>query len=120
MKTVTLILRRTLSLADAKSELSEIKRMGAVPQKNSGRGRHDKGDAILDNKWMVDIKEYSKTFGISRDVWAKTCTDAYRAGGLEPLLKVVLGEGNNKIRLVVISESMFEEMKDSYLQEMGE
>lgn len=104
-------------MATAKSELSEIKRMGAVAQKNSGRGKHDKGDAILDKIWMVDVKEYAKTFGLSLDVWAKTCTDAFRAGGFEPMLKIVLGEGNKRVRLVVISETMFEDLKAAYLQD---
>jgi len=99
-------------MPDAKTELYEIKRMGAVAQKNSGRGKHDKGDAILDEKWMVDVKEYAKTFGISMEVWAKTCTDAFRAGGYEPMLKVVLGTGNNRVRLVVHTEDDFLAMKE--------
>lgn len=103
-------------MADAKSELAEIKRIGAVPQKNSGRGKHDKGDAILDNLFMVDIKEYGQSFGLSKSVWAKTCTDAHRAGGLEPLLNVVLGD-TQKVRLVVISQQMFMDMKEAYLRE---
>lgn len=107
-------------MADAKSELYELNRLGAVPQKNSGRGKHDKGDGILDDIWMVDVKEYAKSFGLSLGVWAKTCTDAFRAGSKEPLLKIVLGEENKRVRLVVISESMFQDMKAAYLREMGE
>lgn len=99
-------------MADAKSELNELKRIGAVPQKNSGRGKHDKGDGILDDTWMVDVKEYSKTFGLSKDVWAKTSTDAFRAGQKEPMLLVTLGEGNEVIRLVVHSMSDFLQMKE--------
>lgn len=104
-------------MADARSELYELKRLGAVPQKNSGRGKHDKGDGILDNTWMVDVKEYAKSFGLSMGVWAKTCTDAFRAGSKEPLLKIVLGEENKKVRLVVISETMFIDMKTVYLKD---
>lgn len=104
-------------MADKKSELSEIKKLGAKPQKNSGRGRHDKGDAILDDLFMVDIKEYESTFGLSKEVWAKTCTDAYRAGGYEPMLGLVLGSGNKVVRLAVISKEMFEAMKAAYLRE---
>lgn len=113
----TLALRRTLTLADAKSELAEIKRLGAVPQKNSGRGKHDKGDAVLDDIWMVDVKEYKESFGLSKSVWAKTCTDAHRAGGKEPMLSVTLGEGTTRVRLVVISQEMFLDMKTAYLQD---
>lgn len=106
-------------MADAKSELNELKRIGATPQKNSGRGKHDKGDGILDNIWLVDVKEYSKTFGLSQDVWAKTSTDAFRAGHKEPMLLVVLGEGNKVIRLVVHSMTDFLEMKEQ-IQDLKE
>lgn len=106
-------------MATAKTELNELSNYGAKPQKNSGRGRHDKGDGIVDDLFMIDIKEYEKTFGLSMDVWAKTCTDAYRSGGKEPMLGIVLGKGNNKVRLVVISKTMFEDMKAAYLREQG-
>lgn len=99
-------------MATAKTEAYELKRMGAVPQKNSGRGKHDKGDGILDDKWLVDVKEYEKTFGLSQDVWAKTSTDAFRAGQKEPMLLIVLGEGNKVIRLVVHSMEDFLHMRD--------
>jgi hypothetical protein len=99
-------------MADAKSELRELNKIGAFAQKNSGRGKHDKGDGVLDKTWMVDVKEYARSFGISLDVWAKTCTDAFRAGGYEPMLKVVLGTGANKVRLVIHTEQDFLQMKN--------
>lgn len=99
-------------MATAKSELNELSIYRAKPQKNSGRGRHDKGDGIIDDTWLIDIKEYEKSFGITQDVWAKTCTDAFRAGQKEPMLGVVLGSGNNKTRLVVISRTAFQELCD--------
>lgn len=101
------------------SEKSEIKRDGAFAQKNSGRGKHRKGDAILDGIFMVDYKEYERSFGISLDVWAKTCTDAYVAGNYEPLLKVILGKGGQKIRLVIMAESTFNDMKEVYINDQG-
>lgn len=99
-------------MATQKTENYELKRLGAVPQKNSGRGKHDKGDGVLDDTWMVDVKEYKEQFGLSQDVWAKTCTDAFRAGQKEPLLLIVLGEGNRSIRLVVHSMEDFLQMKN--------
>lgn len=86
------------------SEADEIKRDGAVPQKNSGRGKVNKGDAIIDAYWLVDYKEYPKGFTVNTAAWAKICTDAIRAGNYEPTLKIVLGEGTNKVRLFVLSE----------------
>ena len=86
------------------SEESEIKRFGGKAQKNSGRGKHDKGDAVLD-KFVVDVKEYGSTFGLSKNMWAKVCTDAIKQGK-RPALNVVLGPNDGKkIRMWVISES---------------
>jgi hypothetical protein len=90
------------------SEASEAKRDGARLQKNSGRGQYQKGDARVDI-FTVDYKEYSKSFGLSRDVWAKVCTDAMRNQQSEPALKVILGEGNTKIRLWVVAEHIMED-----------
>lgn len=104
-------------MADKKSELSELKRYGAKPQKNSGRGKHDKGDGVIDDLFMVDVKEYAQSYSISIDGWAKVCTDAFRSGGLEPLIGLTLGTGNKRVRLAVISKDMFDAMKAAYLRE---
>jgi hypothetical protein len=100
-------------LADAKSELSEIKRFGGTPQKNSGRGAVKKGDAILE-PFLVDVKEYAKSYSLSLDNWAKICTDAVQAGRYQPALNIVLGEGNNRARMWVVSEAMFLEMHEAW------
>lgn len=102
-------------MADAKSELSEIKRDGAVPQKNSGRGKHDKGDAVLE-PFLVDYKEYDQSFSVSRSNWAKLQSDAFKAGRREPAFKLVLGEegSTQKLRLWVISDAMFHELRETY------
>jgi hypothetical protein len=99
------------------TEKQEASRDNARLQKNSGRGKHDKGDAVLDDAFLIDYKEYSKSFSLTEQVWAKVCTDAFRAGGYEPLLKIVLGQGQNKIRLFVMSETLFHDMKDRYLDQ---
>ena len=85
------------------SEASEAKRDGARLQSNSGRGQYQKGDAKVDI-FTVDYKEYKQSFGLSRSVWAKVCTDAMRNGQSEPALKIILGEGNEKTRLWVVAE----------------
>ena len=99
------------------SEASEIKRDGARAQRNSGRGILEKGDAILE-PFLVDYKEYTESFSVSRKVWKKLCTDAFRAGQRIPALKIILGENNShdKIRLWVIGESMFNEMREAWLE----
>jgi len=82
------------------SEASEAKRMGARLHKNSGRGTK-KGDASWED-YVVDYKEFSKSFSLSKDVWAKVVTDALKADkSKSPLIVLVLGEGANKVRLAI-------------------
>lgn len=91
-------------MADKKSEAAEIKRFGGVAQPNSGRGKHKKGDAVL-HHFVVDVKEYAKSFGLSKAVWAKIGADAVKQAK-RPALNIVLGENDGrKIRMWVISES---------------
>jgi len=92
------------------SERREIERDGATPQKNSGRGRHQKGDAILGD-YLVDYKETGKGVTVNRTMWAKVCTDAMRHKK-EPVLKVVIGDGRSHLRLAVISWEEFEELRN--------
>lgn len=101
------------------SEQSEAKRDGAKLQKNSGRGQFQKGDATLDG-WCIDYKEYPKGISVNTDIWGKICTDAFKAGNLEPALKIVLGSGQQKTRLFVISETMFQLMNEAYQEKYGE
>lgn len=92
-------------MADKSTERAEIKRDGATPQPNSGRGKHKKGDATL-NKFLIDYKEYAESFSVSRSVWAKICTDAVTAGRYSPALKLVLGPNDgHKTRVWVISDA---------------
>lgn len=90
------------------SEKYEIDRDGGKSQANSGRGKHNKGDAIL-KPFLVDIKEYNQSFSVSRSVWAKLVLDTFKAGGggLLPALKIVLGQyGQPKLRLWVVEEGV--------------
>jgi len=91
------------------SERGEIKRDGATAQKNSGRGKIQKGDAIW-HGFVVDYKEFSGGFTVNRNVWSKICTDAFKSGYGKPLLKLVLGKDMHKTRLAVIEWSELEEL----------
>jgi hypothetical protein len=88
------------------SEKSESKRIGAKQHKNSGRNTH-KGDATWKN-FTVDFKECGKSFALNRDVWAKAVTDAIRNGN-DPMILLVLGEGNQKIRLAITEFEILEQ-----------
>lgn len=89
------------------SEKSEIKRDNAKGMKNSGRGSYQKGDAILDI-FTIDYKEYPKGFSVNQDNWAKICMDAMR-NRTAPLLKIILGSGNNRTRLGIVSWEVIED-----------
>jgi hypothetical protein len=91
------------------SERGEAKRIGAKLHKNSGRN-YTKGDATWEN-YVVDFKEYGKSFSISQDVWAKAVTDCMKVDrSKSPAIIVVLGEGNRKTRLAVIELSELERL----------
>jgi hypothetical protein len=93
------------------SERGELKKMGAKAQKNSGRGQFQKGDGIL-GSFVVDVKEYSKSYSISQDTWAKICTDALKhEKDKNPVIQLVLGNGS-VVRLAVVEWSLFEQMRE--------
>ena len=94
------------------SERGEAKRIGAKLHKNSGRNQK-KGDATWKN-YIVDIKEYSKSFSLSQDVWAKVVTDQMKVDKTKsPALIIILGEGNKRTRLAVIELSELERLMEN-------
>lgn len=101
-------------MATAKTERAEIKRDGGRAQKNSGRGTHDKADAVLE-PFCYDVKEYEKSYSVSLNSWSKICTDAFKSGRRVPALKLVLGTlGAGRVRLWVIGDDMFQEMLEAW------
>jgi len=100
------------------SEAEEIKRDRATPVKNSGRSMGvNKGDATLE-PFLIDYKEYTEGFTVSRSVWRKISTDAWTNRRREPALKLILGaediSDKSKIRVFVIGEHMFHEMLEAW------
>lgn len=93
------------------SERGELKRIGAKAHKNSGRGQYQKADGSLD-RYIVDVKEYSKSFSINRDIWAKIVTDTLKTDpNKSPALMIVLGD-TKKTRLAIIEWNEFEELRE--------
>ena len=93
------------------SERSELKRIGAKPHKNSGRGNIQKADGNLD-RYVVDIKEYGKSFSVTQEVWAKIVTDTLRSDKTKsPVIMLVLGQ-QQKVRLAIIEWNEFEELRE--------
>ena len=96
------------------SERSEAKRDGAKQQKNSGRGDYQKGDAIW-NGFVVDYKESGKSVLVSKEMWAKVCTDTFKVSrAYYPVLKLVIGQDNSKTRLAVIEWSLLEQLVEKW------
>jgi len=91
------------------TERSEIKRDNAKAQKNSGRGKYQKGDAKWYN-FVVDYKESKSSFNLNKSVWAKICTDTFKVDrDMHPLLKIIIGE-KDKTRLAVVEWSVLEDL----------
>jgi len=98
------------------SEASESKRDGSALQPNSGRGQTAKGDAVLE-PFLIDYKEYAASFAVSVSNWAKLSKDAIISGRREPAFKLVLGrEQDRKVRVWVVSDEMFHEMRNAWLE----
>lgn len=91
------------------SEKNESKRIGAKQHKNSGRNT-TKGDATWKN-FTVDFKEVGKSFTLNKDVWAKAVTDAIKNNN-DPMILVIIGEGNSKIRLAITEFALVEQILD--------
>ena len=92
-----------------KREKAEAKRMGAKLTKNSGRGKK-KGDGTWRN-FLVDWKFAKKSFALNKDVWSKVVTDTLKSDREKnPALIIVLGEGNQSVRLAIIEQEVLEEL----------
>lgn len=103
------------------SEQKEIARFGGKAQRNSGRGILEKGDATV-GPFLVDIKEYDESFSVSRTNWAKLQSDAFRAQQRQPMFWLALGDKDSKtkLRVVVLSVDMFEEMFEAWKEKYDE
>lgn len=102
-------------MADKKSEEYELDRLGAMPTKNSGRGKFQKGDGVLSYRGItvtVDVKEYKESFGLSRKMVAKLGADTRQNRTDYGIFFVVLGEEEPRQRMVVMTEQMFNDLTD--------
>lgn len=105
-------------MPDDKSEKYELSRIGAAPTKNSGRGKFHKGDGILsgdsgESVFTVDVKEYNKSYALSLASLAKISTDA-KQNQTQPMLQIVLGDEEPRVRWVAMTEAMFLELWEAY------
>lgn len=106
-------------MADKHTEKLELKRVGATPVKNSGRGMK-KGDGTL-GPFLVDVKEYENSFSVSRDNWAKLGSDSIQNGRRQPMFILVLGSGDKPpVRIWCVGESMGQEMLEAWEEKYGQ
>ena len=84
--------------------------MGATLHKNSGRGRVKKGDGSWKN-FILDWKFARKSFTLNKDVWSKVVTDTLKSDREKnPALIIVLGEGQDIVRLAIIEQEILEQL----------
>ena len=92
------------------SERGELKRINAKQHKNSGRGMV-KADGSNED-FVIDVKEYSKSYSVSEDSWAKIVSDTMSVDRKkDPAIMVVLGKGSKKVRLAIIEWEVFEQLR---------
>jgi hypothetical protein len=72
--------------------------------------------------FLIDYKEYTESFAVSRKNWAKLQSDAFRTGQSQPAFRLVLGskDNPNPLRLWVISDDMFNEMLEAWEKVYGD
>jgi hypothetical protein len=91
------------------TERGEASRINAKLHKNSGRN-NTKGDASW-NQYVLDFKEFTKSFSITQDVWAKVVTDTLKVDRKKsPAICLVL---DGKTRLAIIEWSEFERLVEN-------
>jgi len=89
------------------TERGEASRINAKLQKNSGRGRIQKGDATW-KSYVLDFKEFSRSFSITQSVWAKVVTDTLKVDRKRsPAICLIL---DGKTRLAIVEWSEFERL----------
>ncbi len=93
------------------SERGELRRIGAKQHKNSGRGMV-KADGSNED-FVIDVKEYSKSFSINQDNWSKIVMDTMSVDRKKsPAIMLVLGKGRQKVRLAIIEWEVFEQLRE--------
>ncbi len=91
------------------TERGEASRINARLHKNSGRN-YTKGDATW-NQYVLDFKEFTKSFSITQNVWAKVVTDTLKVDRQKsPAICLVL---DGKTRLAIIEWSEFERLVEN-------
>ena len=94
-----------------KQEQSLAQRVGGKTQAGSGNQWHSKGD-VIEKDFLTECKyTKNKSFRISVDLWEEISEKAFAMGGKTPAVEILLGEGQENLKLIVLSEDDYLELR---------
>lgn len=94
-----------------KQEETLAKRVGGKTQAGSGNQWHSKGD-VEDKKFLHECKYTKhKSFSVSVKLWEEIEEKAFAMGGKTPAIEILLGEGQENLKLIVLSEDDYLELR---------
>lgn len=87
-----------------KQEKTLAQRVGGKTQVGSGNQWHSKGD-VEDKEFLHECKYTKhKSFKVSIDLWKEIDEKAFAMGGKSPAIEILLGEGKENLKLIILSE----------------
>lgn len=94
-----------------KQERELAKRVGGKTQAGSGNQWHSRGD-VEDKDFLIECKYTKhKSFRVSVDLWEEITEKAFAMGGKTPAIEILLGEGQENLKLIVLSEDDYLELR---------
>lgn len=94
-----------------KQERELAKRVGGKTQAGSGNQWHSRGD-VEDKDFLIECKYTKhKSFRVSVDLWEEITEKAFTMGGKTPAIEILLGEGQENLKLIVLSEDDYLELR---------
>lgn len=86
-----------------KQEKTLAQLVGGKTQAGSGNQWHSKGD-VIDKEFLHECKyTQKKSFSVSIKLWEEIDQKAFEMGGRTPAMEILLGEGQENLKLIVLS-----------------
>lgn len=87
-----------------KQEKTLAQLVGGSTQAGSGNQWHSKGD-VIDKEFLHECKYTKhKSYSLSIKTWQEIDQKAFEMGGKIPAMEILLGEGQENLKLIVLSE----------------
>jgi hypothetical protein len=94
-----------------KQEQTLAQKVGGKTQAGSGNQWHSKGD-VEDKDFLHECKyTQKKSFSVSVKLWKEIEEKAFAMGGKTPAIELLLGEGQENLKLIVLSEDDYLELR---------